>query len=130
MKVAFALSFQAQQPQSEQMSLLGPDGSMRLSGGNQASNIKCFELIRYSLFYWNITLIFSLDPLLKSVESFKVLTECPLIVMLLFQIYPKYIKSNIHQMVPYMMNTLGQKAPRMAAKLQRPRYKDLVAAQV
>jgi hypothetical protein len=50
--------------------------------------------------------------------------------MLLFQLYPKFIKPHIHQMVPYMMNTLSQKAPRMAAKLQRPRYKDLVAAQV
>ena len=31
----------------------------------------------------------------KSTESFKVLTECPLIVMLLFQLYPRYIQTTI-----------------------------------
>ena len=68
--------------------------------------------------------------ILKSSESFKVLTECPLIVMLLFQLYPKFIKPNIQQMVPFMMNTLAHKAPKLAAKIQRSRYKDLIAAQV
>jgi hypothetical protein len=72
----------------------------------------------------------SQNMLLKSTESFKVLTECPLIVMLLFQLYPKFIKPNIHQLVPFMMNTLAHKAPRIAARIQRSRYKDLIAAQV
>lgn len=33
--------------------------------------------------------------LVRSTDSFKVLIECPLIVMFLFQLYPKYIQSNI-----------------------------------
>jgi transformation/transcription domain-associated protein len=44
--------------------------------------------------------------LTPSVSSFKVLTECPLIVMLLFQLYPRYIQANIHVLIPLMMSTL------------------------
>ncbi|CAM9349768.1 unnamed protein product, partial [Discosporangium mesarthrocarpum] len=45
-------------------------------------------------------------PLLRSKESFKMLTECPLIVMLLFQLYPKYIKANIPDLIPLMIEAL------------------------
>jgi len=68
--------------------------------------------------------------LLKSSESFKVLTECPLIVMLLFQLYPKFIKVNITQMVPFMMSALALRTPRVAYKVQRTRFRELLAAQV
>lgn len=75
-------------------------------------------------------------PLLKSKESFKVLTECPLIVMLLFQLYPKYIKANIPDLIPLMIDAL-----RLAPTLQRTvdgvmpqclraRYKEMIACQV
>jgi len=39
--------------------------------------------------------------LVRSTDSFKVLIECPLIVMFLFQLYPKYIQSNIQVGVPW-----------------------------
>lgn len=75
-------------------------------------------------------------PLLRSKESFKVLTECPLIVMLLFQLYPKYIKANIPDLIPLMIDAL-----RLAPQLQRNaegvvpvclrgRYKEMIACQV
>lgn len=75
-------------------------------------------------------------PLLRSKDSFKVLTECPLIVMLLFQLYPKYIKANIPDLIPLMIEAL-----RLAPQLQRAsdgvlpvclrgRYKEMVACQV
>ena len=49
--------------------------------------------------------------IVKSTASFRVLTECPLTVMLLFQLYPKYIKSNLLQLLPLMMEALAQKPP-------------------
>lgn len=69
-------------------------------------------------------------PLLKSLESFKVLTECPLIVMLMFQLYPKFINVNIPQMLPVMMEVLALQVSTEAAKLHRSRFKEFQAAQV
>lgn len=50
-------------------------------------------------------------PSFRSTSSFKVLTECPLTVMLLFQLYPKYMKSNITILIPLMMECLGVRGP-------------------
>ena len=47
---------------------------------------------------------------LQGLDSFKVLTECPLIVMLLFQLYPKYIQENIPLLTPLMMGGLALRA--------------------
>lgn len=75
-------------------------------------------------------------PLLRSKESFKVLTECPLIVMLLFQLYPKYIKANIPDLIPLMIEAL-RLAPQLSRDGEgvlpaylRGRYKELIACQV
>lgn len=70
----------------------------------------------------------------RSVESFKVLTECPIIVMLLFQFYPRFVAKTIHQMVPVMLNTLSL-SPTVAPNTvvypqQRQRYREFLAAQV
>ena len=67
---------------------------------------------------------------LEGIESFKVLTECPLIVMLLFQLYPEYIQTNIPQLAPLMMGGLALRVPRSAYKLQRERYMEFIACQV
>lgn len=75
-------------------------------------------------------------PLLKSKESFKVLTECPLIVMLLFQLYPKYIKANIPDLIPLMIDalrlapTLQRAADGVMPPCLRARYKEMIACQV
>ena len=63
----------------------------------------------------------------KSVSSFKILTECPLTVMLLFQLYPKFIKSNIPNLLPLMMQALALKSP---PNLPALKARELVACQV
>jgi len=67
---------------------------------------------------------------LEGIGSFKVLTECPLIVMLLFQLYPDYIQTNIPQLAPLMMGALALRVPQSAYKTQRERYMEFVACQV
>ena len=67
---------------------------------------------------------------LRGLDSFKVLTECPLIVMLLFQLYPRYIQDNIPQLTPLMMAGLSLRAPPTALRLARERYREFVACQV
>jgi transformation/transcription domain-associated protein len=46
-----------------------------------------------------------------STKSFKVMTECPLIVMLLFQLYSRLIPPNIQTLLPLMVQTIGLKGP-------------------
>ena len=43
---------------------------------------------------------------LKSVNSFKVLSECPIILVLLFQIYKKFINVNIPELVPLIAQVI------------------------
>ncbi len=68
----------------------------------------------------------------KSVESFKVLTECPFIAMLLFQLYPKYIKINIPVLVVPMISALSEHyyAYTFHTEDDKEKYKDFIAAQV
>lgn len=68
------------------------------------------------------------SSLTRSIDSFRVLAECPLIVMLLFQLYPKFQKY-IPGFVPLMMNTLAL-APSQVISAHRSKHKELVAAQV
>ncbi|KAJ0401448.1 hypothetical protein ATCC90586_009858 [Pythium insidiosum] len=56
-------------------------------------------------------------PLWSALESFKTISELPLIIMLLFQCYPSYIESHIPVLVPLMMNLLGTRAPADVAAL-------------
>lgn len=69
-------------------------------------------------------------PLLKSLESFKVLTECPLIIMLLFQVYPKFISRNIPAILPHMMTVLSLTLPIHAAQVHKIRFREFLASQV
>ena len=68
--------------------------------------------------------------LTKSTESFKVLTECPLIVMLLFQLYPRYISTTIPNLIPLMVQTLALRPPQAAVHRTRLACTDFMAAQV
>ena len=72
---------------------------------------------------------------MPSLSSFRVLTECPLTVMLLFQLYPKFLKANIPSLISLMMDCLGLRAPPSASTQQSKRehysrHRELVAAQV
>ena len=75
-------------------------------------------------------------PLLRSKDSLKVLTECPLIVMVLFQLYPKYIKANIPDLIPLMIEALRLQPQLMRSNEEvlpaclRGRYKEMIACQV
>jgi len=79
---------------------------------------------------------------LRSNNSFRVLVECPLIVMLMFQLYPKFLKSNIPVLISIMMEALSLRAPPMQSlvpagttidpsnkRLYFSRARELVAAQ-
>ena len=43
---------------------------------------------------------------IRSTQSFKVLTECPIIVVLLCQIYPKLFVANIQRFIPIILRSL------------------------
>ena len=68
----------------------------------------------------------------KGMYSFRVLTECPLTVMLLFQLYPKYLKNNIPQLIPLMMDALFLRPPPYSSSNQQyhGKARELMAAQV
>eukprot|EP00934_Nitzschia_sp_Nitz4_P007582 Nitzschia sp. Nitz4//scaffold38_size140716//13247//26980//NITZ4_003128-RA/size140716-augustus-gene-0.132-mRNA-1//-1//CDS//3329550021//7572//frame0 len=79
---------------------------------------------------------------LRSSASFRVLTECPLVVMLMFQLYPKFLRSNIPYLINTMMEALALRAPPLQSivqgnqvlppsgkRLYFSRCRDLVAAQ-
>lgn len=78
----------------------------------------------------------------RSNSSFRVLTECPLVVMLMFQLYPKFLRSNIPGLINVMMEGLALRAPTLqsitqgqqpldtnAKRLYFSRCQELVAAQ-
>ena len=89
--------------------------------------------------------------LLSSTESFKVFTECPLIVTLLFQLYPRlasltltltltrnpnhnpdwrFLSPNMQQLTPLMVKALSLQPPQGSQSRQKEHYADFMAAQV
>lgn len=70
------------------------------------------------------------EPICSSMESFKTISELPLIIMLLFQCYPNYIESYIPVLVPLMMSALALRAPDGVAKTHPSRYVDFLDCQV
>ena len=80
---------------------------------------------------------------LRASASFKVLKECPLTVMLMFQLYPKFLRNNIGSLIKVMVEALGLRAPRLESilpttktpsvavkRLYASQMRELVAAQV
>ena len=55
---------------------------------------------------------------LRANMSFRVLTESPLIVMLLFQLWPGFLKNNIPVLISVMMEALSLRAPPMQTVTQ------------
>jgi transformation/transcription domain-associated protein len=49
-------------------------------------------------------------PLLKGMQSFKVLSECPIIVVSLFQVYRNTVQQNVRAFVPLIKSTLQLQA--------------------
>jgi transformation/transcription domain-associated protein len=65
-----------------------------------------------------------------STRSFKVVTECPLIVMFLFQLYPRYVPTNIPLLLPLMVNAIAITGPSEVPPMLRNVYAELKGAQV
>ncbi|GMF16786.1 unnamed protein product [Phytophthora lilii] len=70
------------------------------------------------------------EPICSNLESFKTISELPLIIMLLFQCYPSYIESYIPVLVPLMMSALALRAPDTAATTHPSRYLHFLDCQV
>eukprot|EP00977_Amphora_coffeiformis_P007308 scaffold1581_cov169-Amphora_coffeaeformis.AAC.44 len=78
---------------------------------------------------------------LRSNASFRVLTECPLIMMLMFQLFPKFLKTNIPSLIAVMTEILGQRPPAFTTfppsakndiqlkRIYYTRVRELIAAQ-
>ena len=66
----------------------------------------------------------------RSTSSFRVLTECPLSVMLMFQLYPKFLRSNIPILINVMMEALSLRAPPMNSIAQTGQSLDAYAERV
>eukprot|EP00980_Cylindrotheca_fusiformis_P015840 scaffold4637_cov128-Cylindrotheca_fusiformis.AAC.11 len=60
----------------------------------------------------------------RSNSSFRVLTECPLIVMLMFQLYPKFLRGNIPGLINVMMESLALRAPPIQSITQKNEFLD------
>jgi phosphatidylinositol kinase/protein kinase (PI-3 family) len=66
-----------------------------------------------------------------STHSFKVITECPLIVMFLFQLYPSHMTQNIPQLLPLMVRAIEYEIPpERAAGVPKAAFQEFIAAQV
>eukprot|EP00250_Pteridium_aquilinum_P025117 c30180_g1_i1 orf=1-957(-) len=65
-----------------------------------------------------------------STRSFKTVTECPLIVMFLFQLYPRYVQSNISILLPLMVTAISIPGPQQVPSNLKNQYTELKAAQV
>lgn len=61
-------------------------------------------------------------PLLKGMQSFKVLSECPIIVVSIFQVYRTTVAQNVKQFVPLIKGVLC-----LQAKAQEQAHKDAAA---
>ena len=70
-----------------------------------------------------ITTTTSIILALKASSSFHTYTECPLTAMLLFQLYPKYLKSNIPSLILLMMKALALCPPPWTSILSSCDYK-------
>jgi transformation/transcription domain-associated protein len=78
---------------------------------------------------------------LRSNASFRVLTECPLIMMLMFQLFPKFLKTNIPSLIAVMTEALAFRPPAFQSfppssksdmhlkRIYYTRVRELVAAQ-
>jgi transformation/transcription domain-associated protein len=78
---------------------------------------------------------------LRSNASFRVLTECPLILMLLFQFFPKFQKTSIPSLIAAMTEILGLRPPSFQSfpppakndvhlkRIYYTRVRELIAAQ-
>ncbi|KAG6510842.1 hypothetical protein ZIOFF_028885 [Zingiber officinale] len=65
-----------------------------------------------------------------STRSFKIVTESPLVVMFLFQLYPKLVQTNIPYLLPLLVSSISITGPEKVSNNQKPQFVELKGAQV
>jgi len=73
------------------------------------------------------------SAIIPALKSFKVCTECPLIIMLLFQLYPSISHKAVQDLMPHMTNASAARTAQTEFKESvklRERFADLKSAQV
>ncbi|PXF40119.1 putative PI3/PI4-kinase family protein [Gracilariopsis chorda] len=66
-----------------------------------------------------------------STQSFKVIMKCPLLIMLLFQLYPQMVQKNIYVLLPLMVQAIQFEIPvQIFAKIPKTTFNEFIAAQV
>eukprot|EP01083_Nonionella_stella_P094069 263840_1 len=66
----------------------------------------------------------------KASSSLKVLAECPLIVMLLFQVFPKFVEERVALLITLMIHALKFTAPKPKEETNPHVYSDFITVQV
>lgn len=67
----------------------------------------------------------------KASQSFKVINQCPLLVMFVFQLYPKFLNSNIKHLLPLMVKAIEfEIPPARVALVPKATFQEFIAAQV
>ena len=96
-----------------------------------------FSFQIYKAFPETVTVVFGPNgenpppsSLTPSARSFKVVTECPLIVMFLFQLYLRYAAANIPTLLPLMLRCIALSGPASVDPRMRAVYADFKAAQI
>jgi transformation/transcription domain-associated protein len=71
-------------------------------------------------------------PLIPALRSFRVITDAPLIVMFIFQLYPRLMAAHMPSLLPAMVEAVALRGPTPEALPfhLRPAYAELRAAQV
>eukprot|EP01018_Ginkgo_biloba_P025932 Gb_02840 [translate_table: standard] len=62
--------------------------------------------------------------------SFKIVTECPLIVMFIFQLYSCYVQTNVPVLLPLMVNAISIPGPQHVPLNLKYHFVELKGAQV
>jgi transformation/transcription domain-associated protein len=65
-----------------------------------------------------------------STRSFKIVTESPLVVMFLFQLYSHFVQANIPQLLPLMVTAISVPGPEKVPPHLRTHFTELKGAQV
>ncbi|XP_074572437.1 uncharacterized protein LOC141828947 isoform X1 [Curcuma longa] len=65
-----------------------------------------------------------------STRSFKIVTESPLVVMFLFQLYPKLVQTNGPYLLPLLVSAIAITGPEKVSNNQKPQFVELKGAQV
>eukprot|EP00897_Mesotaenium_endlicherianum_P005503 jgi/Mesen1/4981/ME000248S04265 len=63
-------------------------------------------------------------------RSFKLINDCPLIVMFLLQLYPRFVAANIPILLPLMVQSISISGPQQVPHHLKPAYADLKGAQI